>query len=147
MKVKYILADKGTHVYSIHPDKTVSDALKILNEEHIGALIVLDHEQNIEGIISERDILHKYADVGCLPAQDALVKDIMTPKEKLIIGHASDDLAYVMSIMTENRIRHLPIVNEAGKLIAIISIGDVVKRLLKYAEHEKKLLLDYIGYE
>ena len=71
----------------------------------------------------------------------------MTPKEKLIIGHASDDLAYVMSVMTENRIRHLPIINEAGKLTAIISIGDVVKRLLKYAEHEKKLLLDYMGYE
>lgn len=144
MKVKYILADKGAHVYSIHPDKPVSEALAVLNEKHIGALMVLNDEQNIEGIVSERDILYKYADVGH-SAQDMLVKDIMTPKEKLIIGHASDDLAYVMSIMTEHRIRHLPIVSEKGKLTAIISIGDVVKRLLKYTEHEKKMLLDYIG--
>lgn len=148
MKVKYILAEKGTHVYSIHPDKPVSEALAILNEKRIGALMVLDDEQNIEGIISERDILYRFADVGCAPAQEMLVKEVMTPKEKLIIGHASDDLAYVMSVMTEHKIRHLPIISETGKLVAIISIGDVVKRLLKYAEHEKKMLLDYIelGY-
>ena len=148
MKVKYIIADKGTQIYSIHPDKPVSEALAILNEKHIGALMVLDDEENIEGIVSERDILYKYADAGCLPTQDMLVKEVMTPKQKLIIGHASDDLAYVMSVMTENKIRHLPIISETGKLVAIISIGDVVKRLLKYAEHEKKMLLEYIelGY-
>jgi CBS domain-containing protein len=148
MKVKYILADKGTHVHSIHPDKTVQEALAVLNEKHIGALIVLDDEQNIEGIISERDILYRVADVGCAPTQEMLVKDLMTPKEKLIIGHASDDLAYVMSIMTENKIRHLPIISETGKLEGIVSIGDVVKRLLKYTEREKKMLLEYIelGY-
>ena len=148
MKGKYILDDKGPHVYSIHPDKLVSEALAILNEKHIGALIVLDDEQNIEGIISERDILYRYADVGCVPTQDAQVKDLMTPKEKLIIGHASDDLAYVMSIMTEHKIRHLPIISETGKLGGIVSIGDVVKWLLKYTEREKKMLLEYIelGY-
>ena len=106
--------------------------------------MVLNDEQNIEGIISERDILCNCADIGC-SVKEMLVKDIMTPKEKLIIGHASDDLAYVMSIMTEHRIRHLPIVSEEGKLVAIISIGDIVKRLLKFTEHEKKMLLDYIG--
>lgn len=144
MKVKYILADKGTGVYSIHPDKSVHDALMMLNEKHIGALMVLDDKQNIEGILSERDVLYNCADVGC-SVKEMLVKEIMTPKDKLIVGHASDDLAYIMSIMTENRIRHIPIISEQGKLEGIVSIGDVVKRLLRYTEHEKKMLLDYIG--
>ena len=146
MKVKDILAQKGTHVYSISSDEPASDALQVLNEKHIGALLVLDDEQNIEGIISERDLLYMYARAK-YRAQDLLVKDIMTPKGKLIVGHNNDDVEYVMSVMTKNKVRHIPIVSEEGKLTGIVSIGDIIKTILKDAEHEKKLLLDYIGYQ
>ena len=138
-----ILAHKGYKVYSIHPEELVSDVLRILNERRIGALMVLDANQNIEGIVSERDVLYKLY-TSRDQALDERVKDIITPKEELIIGHEDDTLQYVMGIMTNNRIRHLPILNEEGKLEGLISIGDVIKAHLEEVEHENKFLVDYI---
>ncbi len=143
MKVADILAQKETQVYSIHPDRPVSEALQLLNKKRIGSLLVLDDEQNIKGIITERDLLYMYADAK-YQAGHTLVKEIMTPAEKLIIGHPSDDLEYVMQMMTDHHIRHLPILSDEGKLITLISIRDVIKMLFTDAVHEKKLLLDYI---
>ena len=143
MIVADILSRKGAEVFSINYDGLVSEAVRILHEKHIGALLVLDAEQNIQGIITERDILHMYA-VAKDNVHDVRVKDIMTSAEKLIVGQKNNDLEYVMSIMSENRIRHLPIISDQGKLAGMISIGDVIKGLLKNAEHEKKMLSDYI---
>jgi len=142
MTIADVLAQKGTQVFTINHDELVSEALRIFTEKHIGALVALDAEQNIRGIITERDILHMYAagDSG----RGTLVKDIMTPAKKLIIGQKNNDLEYVMSIMTENRMRHMPIIDDKGKLAGFISIGDIVKALLKNAEYEKKVLSDYI---
>jgi CBS domain-containing protein len=124
MKVEKIIADKEI-VYSIQPHKRISDAAKLMNEKRIGALMVLDENQNIEGIVTERDILHE-----CAVAEDdfqyTLVKEIMTPKEKLIFGSKDDDLRDLMGFMTKNNIRHIPIMDNE-KLIALVSIRDVVQ--------------------
>lgn len=143
MKVAEILAQKSTQVYTINPHSLVVEALQLLDAKHIGALLVLDEEQKIQGIISERDILHMFADAK-RSAQTTHVQDIMTPATRLIVGDKNDEVEYVMNIMTNNRVRHLPIIDENGKLVGLISIGDVIKVLLKGAEYEKKLLLDYI---
>ncbi|GAK61243.1 putative signal transduction protein with CBS domains [Candidatus Vecturithrix granuli] len=143
MKVVEILAQKSSQVYTINPRSLVTEALQMLDAKHIGALLVLDEEQKIQGIISERDILHLFADAK-RSAQDTRVQDIMTPASRLIIGDKDDEVEYVMNIMTNNRVRHLPIIDKKGTLVGLISIGDVIKVLLKDAEYEKKLLLDYI---
>lgn len=142
MKVKDILAKKGTVVFTIRPEQSVAEALQMFNEKRIGALMVVDAQQNIVGIVSERDLLRKFAtaegDVKALP-----VEDVMTPREKLIVGSKNDDIQYVMSVMTNNRIRHVPISDEV-KLVGLVSIRDVIEILLEDAEYEKKMLTDYI---
>jgi CBS domain-containing protein len=143
MIVADILAKKGSQVFSISPDGLVSEALHLLNKKRIGSLLVLDAEQNIKGIITERDILNMYAKAKG-SVKNKKVKDIMTPAKKLIIGEKNSDLEYIMGIMTENRIRHLPIICEKGKLAGFISIGDIIKGMIVKIEHEKKMLSDYI---
>lgn len=143
MIVADILAQKGSRVFLIDPEELVSEALRTLHKKRIGALVVVDAWHNINGIITERDILNMYA-MAKGRVKELPVKDIMTPAKKLIVGQKTNELEYVMSIMTENRIRHLPIINDKGKLEGMVSIGDVIKGLLKHVEYEKKLLADYI---
>lgn len=141
MKVERILAQKGPDVYSIQSNARVIEAVNLMNQKHIGALVVLDENQNIAGIVTERDILWA---VPKKDFQDMPAKDIMTPKDRLISGSKDNDLRYVMSVMSENRIRHLPILDN-GKLVALISIRDVIKALLESAEFEKQVMNDYIS--
>jgi CBS domain-containing protein len=143
MKVESILAKKGPGIYSIRPDQTVADALKMVNEKRVGALMVVDQNQNIEGIVSERDLLRKFAAAEG-NVKEMLVKDVMTPKEKLIVAQKNDDIQYVMRMITNNRIRHIPII-DGGKLVGLVSIGDVIQILLESAEFERKMLMDYIS--
>ncbi len=143
MTINDVLAQKGTQVFTINHEKLASDALRTFVKKHIGALVALDTKNNIMGIVTERDVLYMFASAAG-KAKSARVKDIMTPAKKLIIGHKDNDLEYVMSIMTENRMRHMPIIDDKGKLAGFISIGDIVKALLKNAEYEKNVLTDYI---
>ncbi|MGE5558666.1 MAG: CBS domain-containing protein [Bacillota bacterium] len=142
MKVRNLLAKKGAHVETIGPETTVFEALCVLKLKHIGSLMVLSGEK-VLGIVTERDILNE-----CFERSDALrqrkVKDIMT--KDIIIGVPDDTLDYVMGIMTQNRIRHLPIIDD-GHLTGLISIGDVVKYLLDEKEMENKYMRDYISGE
>lgn len=141
MKVKDILKTKGSSVITIPEDQTVYAAITSLVEHGIGALMVLDKTGQLVGIISERDILrvsHSHLD----DIKTILVKDVMT--KDVIVGTPDDDLEYVERVMTDNRIRHLPII--AGKdLAGIISIGDVVKSQLKISTVENHYLRDYIS--
>jgi CBS domain-containing protein len=141
MKVEKILGKRGP-VYSIHPDNNVCEAAALMIEKRIGALIVLDKNGNIKGIITERDVLRRCAikqdDMQC-----AFIKEIMTPKEKLITATKDQDLRSLMNCMTEKNIRHLPIV-EDDKVLDVISIRDVVKILLEQAEFENKQIIDYM---
>ncbi|GAB4581798.1 MAG: CBS domain-containing protein [Anaerolineales bacterium] len=122
MKISDILARKGGQVHTIRPDQSIRDALQVLNAHNIGGLVVVDEIGKIAGILTERDILR-------FVASDSF--DLSTPVHQImtkhiIIGAPQDDLQAVAHTMTEKRFRHLPIV-EKGKLIGIITIGDVLK--------------------
>jgi CBS domain-containing protein len=122
MNIASVLASKGVRVVTIAPDATIREALTLLAGHNIGAVVVVDAAGRPVGILSERDIVRAAArdeQVFGLP-----VSAIMT--RQVVLGSPSDDLSSVGSTMTERRIRHLPIV-DAGRLVGIVSIGDVVK--------------------
>ncbi len=122
MKISDILARKGGQVFTIQPDQTIQEALQTLVAHNIGGLVVVDEAEKIAGILTERDVLRFFA--TNTPDPSAPVHTIMT--KNIIIGAPQDDLQSVAHTMTEKRFRHLPIV-EKGKLIGIITIGDVLK--------------------
>ena len=150
MKVKDILRQKGSDVVKIEVDRTIHDAICKLNEYGIGSLVVTDDSGDICGIITERDILRHCGEI-CVrltqPLQQegnacpALVRDAMT--KDVVIGMRHDDLSYVRGIMTRNRVRHLPIL-EQGELVGIISIGDVVNAHVEETDFENHMLKDYV---
>jgi CBS domain-containing protein len=139
MKIRDILRTKDDGVLTIGPEEPVLAAVRKLSEHRIGALVVRSGE-DILGIISERDVLNLVAREPEAVA-DALVQDIMT--QDLIVGVSDDDLDYAMNVMTNNRIRHLPIMTEQ-RLEGMLSIGDVVDAVRKKVESENRHLKDYI---
>jgi CBS domain-containing protein len=139
MKAKDIIARKGSEVYTGLPSFTVKEALDNLLKHRVGALVIVDETQRPVGIISEKDILRLAREHD--DWREMNVGDNMT--EKLIIGVTEDTVEYIMSLMTINRIRHLPIMHQ-GKLAGIISIGDIVKAQLKNVKAENRYLTDYI---
>jgi CBS domain-containing protein len=141
MKVRDILKNKGPEVFTIGEEKNLYDAMKILVNNKIGVLLVLNAQAKIVGILSERDIIKVCYEDNINFAQKP-IKSVMT-KDVLVVEF-EDDIEYVESIMTENRIRHLPVVSD-NRLLGLISIGDIVKSLLKSTQHDNKYLLDYIS--
>lgn len=127
MKVSTILATKGNKLISITPESTVQEALSLLSQHNIGALVVLDDAGKLTGIFSERDVVRRLVDQSDLLSQP--VKSLMTAK--VVTCLPQDDLMSVSSVMTERRFRHLPVV-EDGALLGIISIGDVLKAQRDY---------------
>jgi CBS domain-containing protein len=148
MQVKHILRQKAGGVVTIAVGQTVHTAITKLNEHRIGALVVIGKDERVAGIITERDILRTCGDL-CVqdPGQGrdsscpVLIDDVMTGD--LIIGVPSDDVNYVMGIMTKNKIRHLPILDDGG-LVGMVSIGDVVNAILKEANFENRMLKGYV---
>jgi len=124
-KVRDILEVKGRDVWSIGPDASVFDALKIMADKDVGALVVLDGG-NLVGIISERDYARKVALLG-RASPTTQVKEIMTIG--LVCVAPEQNVDECMALVTEKRIRHLPVL-ENGKLIGLISIGDLVKSII-----------------
>ena len=123
MNIKSILATKGANVVTISPDKTIREALAILVKYNVGALVVVDEIKKPVGIISERDIVRLAARNEALFGIS--IREVMTTN--VITALPQDELRAVANTITEKRIRHLPIVDNQGVLIGIISIGDVVK--------------------
>lgn len=142
MIVRDLLEEKGKAIFTISPEHSLADCIKVLNDKRVGSLIVLDLNQEVRGIISERDILHATHDAR-EQMFELRVKDTMTPREKLIVASEDDRITDVMEIMTQSRIRHLPIM-EDEVIVGIISIGDVVKGLLHEAVEENKHMHSYI---
>ncbi len=142
MDVQSVLKDKGTSVHSILPSESIDACIKLMNEKRVGALMVLDSEGNAAGIISERDIL-RTANNEREGMFSLAVKEIMTPKQKLITAAEDDDIGEVMELMTTNRIRHMPIMR-GPRVVGLISIGDVVKALLDETMADKKSMENYI---
>ena len=139
MKVADLLKAKGQTVVTVGPNETVLEAMKQLLEKKIGSLIVCEQEK-ILGIISERDILKEVYQNGDL-LRTKKVADIMTTN--LIVAIPEDELDYIMGIMTQNRIRHLPIVNKEG-IVGIVSIGDIVKFQLEEIQVKNRYLEEYM---
>ena len=141
MYVETILRKKGDAVVAVEPECLVSRAAQILHDNRIGAALVRNAAQKVVGMLSERDIVrgiarHKEA---CL---DMTVKELMT--SPVITCAPSDSIEEIMSLMTERRVRHLPVMDD-GDLIGIISIGDVVKQRISEIEHESQALRQYIA--
>jgi CBS domain-containing protein len=122
MKIKDIVKAKGSTVFSIHPEKTVKDAIDMLLEYKIGSLLVIEDAHPI-GIFTERDTLRICA-VDALRLHEIRIGDVMS--RDLVIGTLEDDVESVMHVMTQKRIRHLPIL-EKGYVAGMVSIGDLVK--------------------
>ncbi|MBN2345081.1 MAG: CBS domain-containing protein [Candidatus Aminicenantes bacterium] len=143
MKAENILESKGREVFSIHVEAIIADALQVMNENNIGALMVLDDRKAIHGIISERDVMRT-----CHRSQGSCrglaVKDVMTPREKLIVARAEDDINDLMAAMTQKHIRHIPVVDEKDKVVGMISIGDIIKAMLQEKDFHIRHLTDYI---
>ena len=139
MKVADIIRIKGSVVKTVTPDKTALEFSEQLRAEQIGAMVVSDDGRTIEGIISERDIAYALAAHGSELSRIAVSK-LMT--RAVIVCSPEDSITDVMKLMTQRRIRHLP-VKEGDHLVGIISIGDVLKHRLGEVELEANVLRDY----
>lgn len=139
MKIRDILRHKGRKVVTASPDRTVLEAMRVLVEHNIGSVVVI-RDDEVVGILTERDVLRLGArDPDLLSS--TRVGDAMTTE--IVVGLEEDEIAYVMGVMTENRIRHLPVMGE-GRLAGIVSIGDLVNACRREAEVENRYLRDYI---
>ncbi len=139
-KVSSVLKHKGHDVVIVAPQQTVASVVKILAQNRIGAVPVINEEGQLIGIISERDIIRgmsEHADaVLTLPAEQLMTRDVKTCSSE-------DQLVDLMEVMTLQRIRHLPVI-ENGALYGIVSIGDVVKQRLEEVQSEAEELRRYI---
>ncbi|WP_435202165.1 CBS domain-containing protein [Janibacter sp. GS2] len=140
MKISDVLRGKGSDVITASPDDTVADLLALLDDHGIGAVVVSSGEGAVDGIVSERDVvrhLHR-SGTGIL---EGPVSAIMTPQVHTCTSH--DDVSDLETRMTERRIRHVPVV-EDDRLVAIVSIGDVVKYRIRDLAAERDQLEAYI---
>lgn len=139
MKIEEILRDKGRDVVTITESQSVLDAVQVLVDRNIGGLVVMEG-QRPTGILTERDILRLTAatpaELGSISVGSVMTRDMIT-------GGPQDQLAEVMDVMTENKIRHLPVL-EGDRLAGIISIGDLVNACRVSAESENSHLRQYI---
>lgn len=141
MKVSSILTAKGGFVASVNPETTVSGLLATLAEHKIGAVVVTDASGGLVGIVSERDVAragHAHgAGVMELPMSEIMTKVVVTCEPQT-------DTAELMQLMTDRRVRHIPIVDD-GEMVGIVSIGDIVKARLAELETERDALQAYIS--
>lgn len=140
MKISDVLRNKGTEVVTIRPDETVSRLLEALAEHRVGALVVSPDGAAVAGIVSERDVvrhLHQRgAAVLLIPVSEIMTADVTTCT-------ADDSVESLAHTMTDRRIRHVPVVAE-GALVAIVSIGDIVKHRIDSLQSERDQLVEYI---
>ena len=141
MHVESILRTKGTAVYTIGDGQQLAEAADMLTKKKIGAVVVLDHAGHVCGVLSERDIVHAIAQKGpamlTRPVTDFMSTEVVTCSKHDTVDHC-------MGLMTDRRIRHLPVV-EDGHLKGIVSIGDVVKWRIAETEMEANALREYIA--
>jgi len=141
MRVHDVLTSKGsTEIFTIAPTATVRELLDVLADLNVGALIVSDDGSTMLGIVSERDIVRKLRDVE--NARSMAVADIMTTDVQVCAP--DDSFAALMAIMTEHRVRHVPVL-EDERLIGVLSIGDAVKHRMEQLEFERDQLTSYVA--
>ncbi len=141
MTVAAILAEKGSAVHTAGKDSSVMDVVNLLASKKIGAAVILNEDGSVCGIVSERDIVRDIAKHGS-GVLDSPVESCMTAN--VISSSPHDTINQLMETMSTNRFRHLPVM-EGGKLLGLISIGDVVKRKIEQAEREAEDMRSYIA--
>ncbi len=138
--VKYILESKGSDVWAVSSNDSVFDAIKMMSDKKVGALLVIDNKE-LSGIVSERDYARKVILQG-RSSEKTPVKDIMSTN--VISAIPTQTVEDCMELMTENRIRHLPVLND-GKIVGMLSIGDLVKAIIDEQQFTIKQLKHYIA--
>ena len=141
MTVKTILSLKGGDVATIEPTASLATAAEVLAERRIGALVVMDSADRVAGMLSERDIVRALAERGPAALDErldrAMTRSVVTCTEAMTVGE-------IMKRMTASKFRHVPVV-ELGRLVGIVSIGDVVKYRLAAMQHESQSLREYVS--
>ena len=143
MKVKDILNSKGRKIFAVAEHATVEHVVAELSTNKIGFLIVNDNAGAMTGVVSERDVVHRCLSLKKDPTQ-LKASDIMTPKSTLVTALEDDEIETIMTIMTEKKIRHLPVFS-GEQLVGLISIGDVIKFILEEKNEAIKTLMDYVS--
>lgn len=140
MKLSVILQEKGGSVVTVNASDSLQRSAEILDQNRIGATVAVDSKGNVVGVLSERDIVRRVAEQGAaalqMKVEDAMTRDVLTgtPETTILDG---------LELMTDRRIRHLPVVDE-GKLAGIVSIGDLVKWRISQAVAEAEAMKEYI---
>lgn len=142
MIVSQILRSKGSAVLTIAPEASAVEAARMMNERRVGALVVRRGHGKLEGIISERDIVTAIAIHGP-EATERPVRALMTPADRLITCNPADTVDRITAVMTDRRVRHLPVI-DGSRLAGIISIGDVVKARLSETLAEVEAMTAYV---
>jgi CBS domain-containing protein len=141
MKVKDILGKSGRPVITITGEKTIRDAMELLHQHKIGSVVVVSEDGDPVGILTERDVFRlcyrSESEVKSLKVADQMTTD-------LVVGVPEDDIDYIAGVITNKRVRHIPIIDENRKLCGLISIGDIVKAKMKQAEIHVRYLTEYI---
>lgn len=138
--VSQLLGDKSPEVFAVSPDDSVLTAIKLMAEKGVGAVLAM-HGAQLAGIVSERDYARKIVLHGRSSA-DTPVRDIMTAR--VVTVGLNDTVDHCMQVVTDNRIRHLPVV-ESGKVVGVVSIGDLVKAVIEDQQVELDQLQRYIA--
>jgi CBS domain-containing protein len=140
MRISDLLRDKGSAVATVSPTTSVTELLGELSKHNIGATVVLDGD-NVVGIVSERDIVRRLAERGA-ELLGAAIGEIMT--RSVVTCSPNDSVDSLAATMTERRIRHMPVLS-SGRLVGIVSIGDVVKSRISQLETDREQLESYIA--
>jgi CBS domain-containing protein len=138
--VKHLLEDKGGAIHAIEPDKPELDAIRLMAEKYIGALLVMKSSQLL-GIVSERDYARKVILKGRSSA-DTPVREIMSAS--VLTVAPGDSVNHCMKLMTDRRVRHLPVVDD-GRVLGVVSIGDLVKAVIEDQAQELEHMQRYIS--
>jgi CBS domain-containing protein len=141
MTVARILSEKGREVFTTQPHRSLKEVIDLLASKGVGAVVVSDASMSVLGILSERDVVRVIAQYGAAALDDPVSRHMTA---KVITVTRGDTIDHVMQTMTEGRFRHVPVV-EDGRLIGIISIGDVVKRHVNMIDSERQALREYIA--
>jgi len=141
MHIRRILNNKGGSVITVEPTATLAHASALLAEHGIGALVVSRDQRTIEGLVSERELARALAEHGAATVEVTVDELMMSPVRTCSPEATIDEL---MGVMTEHRIRHLPVVDDDGAMVGLISIGDVVKHRVGELEEESKTLHEYL---
>ena len=142
MNVEQLLSGKGHDVISVQPHRTLAEAIRTLSEKRIGAVVVMGADGALVGILSERDIIRALGELGASALESAVSRSMTS---KVVTCRPQTSVDELMEIMTTGRFRHVPVLDDDGKLCGLISIGDVVKNRIAETVREAEELRVYIS--